>query len=120
MKSSRKTLFVALALVALAVASQAAFAQEAGTAEVHKKSMLQLFQSTGLVGWLMVVVSIAGTALTIEHFINIKREKIAPPEVTEELSALLQEGNYDEAQEVAENGGGYVGNLGGGARGSGH
>ena len=28
MKSSRKTLFVALALVALAVASQAAFAQE--------------------------------------------------------------------------------------------
>src|SRR5690242_20269516 len=108
MKASRKTLFVALALVALAVLTQTAFAQEAGGAESHKKSVLQLFQSTGLVGWLMVLVSISGTALTIEHFINIKREKLSPPEVTEELTALLEEGNYDEAQEVAENNGGYV------------
>jgi biopolymer transport protein ExbB len=115
MKSSRKSLVVALALVTLAVVSQAAFAQEGGAAESHKKSVLELFQSTGLVGWLMVVVSIAGTALTIEHFINIKREKIAPPEVSEELSALLEEGNFDEAQEVADNSGGYVGNLVGAA-----
>jgi biopolymer transport protein ExbB len=112
MKASRRTLVVGLAVVALAVVSQAAFAQEgAPAAEHHGKTMLQLFEATGLVGWLMVIVSVAGTALTIEHFINIKREKLAPPEVTEELSALLEEGNYDEAQEVADNSGGYVGNL---------
>ena len=115
MKASRKTLFVTLALVALAAVSQAAFAQGEPSAEVHKKTMLQLFESTGIVGWLMVCVSIAGTALTIEHFINIKREKISPPEVTEEISALLEEGNLDEAQEVAENNGGYVSNLVGAA-----
>lgn len=111
MKSSRKTLVMALAMVALVVISQAAFAQEGDPAVQHKKSVLQLFESTGLVGWLMVILSIAGTALTIEHVINIKREKISPPEVSEELSALLEEGNHDEAQEVAENSGGYVGNL---------
>ena len=111
MKASRRTLFVALALVALAVVSQAAFAEGEAGPEAHKKSVLQLFESTGLVGWLMVLLSIAGTALTIEHVINIKREKISPPEVSEELSALLEEGNHDEAQEVAENSGGYVGNL---------
>src|SRR5258708_2727757 len=108
MKASRRTLMVALALVAVAVLSQSAFAEGEGE---HKKSVLELFKSTGLVGWLMVMVSVAGTALTIEHFINIKREKISPPEVSEELSALLEEGNYDEAQEVAENHGGYVPNL---------
>jgi biopolymer transport protein ExbB len=102
---------VTLAVVALAVLSQAAFAEGEAPAEGHKKSVLELFQSTGLVGYLMVALSIAGTALTIEHVINIKREKISPPEVSEELSALLEEGNHDEAQEVAENSGGYVGNL---------
>jgi len=111
MKSSRKTLLVTLAVMALVVLSQAAFAEGEPAGEAHKKSVLQLFESTGLVGWLMVLLSIAGTALTIEHVINIKREKISPPEVSEELSALLEEGNHDEAQEVAENSGGYVGNL---------
>ena len=110
MKASRKSLVVALALMVLAVASKAAFA-EGGTEAHHSKSVMELFEATGLVGYLMVGLSIAGTALTIEHFINIKREKIAPPEVTEEISALLEEGNHDEAQEVAENSGGYVGTL---------
>ena len=114
MKASRRNLFVALAVVALAVASQAAFAQEGG-GETHKKTVLQLFEATGIVGYLMVGLSIAGTALTIEHVINIKREKISPPEVSEELSALIEEGNYDEAQEVADNSGGYVGSLVGSA-----
>src|SRR5262245_14554244 len=110
MKASRRSLVVALAVVVLAVASQAAFAEEGG-GEQHKKSVMELFEATGLVGYLMVGLSIAGTALTIEHFINIKREKISPPEVSEEISALLEEGNHDEAQEVAENSGGYVGTL---------
>jgi biopolymer transport protein ExbB len=111
MKASRRTLFVALAMVALASISQSAFAE----GEHKSKSMMELFEATGIVGYLMVGISIAGTALTIEHFINIKREKISPPEVSEELSALLEEGNYDEAQEVADNSGGYVGTLVGSA-----
>ncbi len=113
MKASRRTLFVALAMMTLAVVSQSAFAEEA--AHPPGKSMMELFEATGIVGYLMVGISIAGTALTIEHFINIKREKISPPEVSEELSALLEEGNYDEAQEVADNSGGYVGSLVGSA-----
>ena len=114
MKSSRRNLCVALAIVSLAALSQSAFANEPppGT---HTKTMMELFETTGLVGYLMVVLSIAGTALTIEHVINIKRDKISPPEVTEELTALLEEGNFDEAQEVADNSGGYVGNLVGAA-----
>jgi biopolymer transport protein ExbB len=113
MKSSRKSLLVALAMVSVAVLSQSAFANAPeGT---HTKSVMELFEATGIVGYLMVGLSIAGTALTIEHIINIKREKIAPPEVTEELTALLEEGNFDEAQEVADNSGGYVGSLVGAA-----
>jgi cellobiose-specific phosphotransferase system component IIC len=93
MKSSRKSLLVALAMVSVAVLSQSAFANAPeGT---HTKSVMELFEATGIVGYLMVGLSIAGTALTIEHIINIKREKIAPPEVTEELTALLEEGNFD-------------------------
>jgi len=41
-------------------------------------------------------------ALIIEHFMTLKREKLAPPEVIDEIEELFQEGNYQEALEACE------------------
>src|SRR5262245_24655933 len=66
------------------------------------KSWLELFQTTGIVGYLLLLVSIAGTALCIEHFTSIKREKIAPPDLIDEFDALIEAENYQEAIELAD------------------
>ena len=98
------------ALAALLVTSGALFAQEA--AAPHKgKSWLQLFEATGLVGWLLLGVSIAGTALSIEHFSSIRREKLAPPDIVDELEALIEEENYQGAIEICDDDKGYVATL---------
>jgi biopolymer transport protein ExbB len=102
---SRK-LLAAFFLLAL---SSLALAQEEG--EGKKKSYLELFKTTGPVGWLMVVCSVAGTTLVIEHLVNLRREKLAPEAVAGDLEALINEGLYDEAIELADEEGGYLSHL---------
>jgi biopolymer transport protein ExbB len=90
----------------------AAMAQEL---EGQNKSAMELFQSTGLVGWMMVLVSMTGTALVIEHLVNIRREKLAPTPLAQDLQALIEEEQYDEAVELCDQEGGYLSNLVGAA-----
>ena len=74
-----------------------------------------MFRSTGLVGYLMVGCSMCGTALVIEHAVNIRREKLAPTPLAQDLEALIDEEQYDEAIELCDQEGGYLSNLVGSA-----
>jgi len=108
MNASRKK-FAMLALVAFVSTAGLAMAQEA--AEPQGKSLLELFQATGAVGYLMVLCSMIGTALVIEHAVNIRREKLAPAPLVQDLQALIDEEQYDEAIELCDQEGGYMSNL---------
>ncbi len=106
MKSYRTLFLGILALVVVLGLPNLAFGQEA-----KGKSWLELFESTGPVGWLLLFTSAGGFALVIEHFVNIRREKFAPPELTDELQQLIDDKQYDEAIQVCDDDGGYVANL---------
>jgi biopolymer transport protein ExbB len=99
-----------LAAVMLVAMTGAASAQEHGPPG-GGKTLLELFQTTGPVGYLLVGVSMAGTALVIEHIVNIKREKYAPPEFVDEMRELIDQGQYDDAVAAADAEGGYMGSL---------
>lgn len=103
---------VAFVLVLLALSSTVLLAQEAA-ADPHAggKSWWDLFQSTGLVGYLLLMVSVAGTALVIEHSSSIRRDKIAPPELVDELEALIEAEQYKEAIEVCDDDKGFLANT---------
>ena len=45
---------------------------------------------------------IAMVALIIEHFVSIQRDKIVPPEIIDEIEALFEEEEYQEALELCE------------------
>ena len=108
MKMPRKSLLVGVAVLALFVVAGTAFAQEG---ETQTKSWLALFQTTGFVGYLMLGVSMVGTALVIEHLVNLRREKLAPAALADEVEALMNEGKYDEVIEICDVEAGYLGNL---------
>jgi biopolymer transport protein ExbB len=103
----RSIVFTATAML---ITSGLLAAQEGGAHE-GGKSWLELFKTTGIVGWLLLGVSIAGTALVIEHFTSIRREKIAPPELCDELEAFIETESYQEAIELCDDDRGYVANL---------
>lgn len=60
------------------------------------------YENAGLIGYLIVLMSIVALALIIENFMNIKREKLAPPDLIDELEALFDEENFQEAAELCE------------------
>lgn len=66
------------------------------------RTMMELFEATGLVGYLLVGCSVIGTTLVIEHMVNLRRSKLAPDDVAEELQALIEDGAYDDAYEVCQ------------------
>jgi biopolymer transport protein ExbB len=98
-------------LCMLVLSSVAMAAEEGGEGGAHKKTLLELFETTGPVGWLMLVTSVIGTTLTLQYIVSITREKLAPTELAEELEALMSEGNYDEAIELCDSEGGYLATI---------
>ena len=107
MNAPRKK-FALMAVLAVVLMASVALAQEEN---VQKKSILELFKSTGFVGYLMVICSMTGTALVIEHTVNLRREKLAPAPLIQDLQALIDEEQYDEAIELCDQEGGYISNL---------
>ena len=114
MKPSWKK-FAILSALALVLLAGVALAQEEAVHAAPKKSWLELFKATGLVGYLMVICSMTGTAFVIEHAVNIRREKLAPTPLAQDLEALINEEQYDEAIELCDQEGGYLSNLVGAA-----
>ncbi len=94
-------LLTCLVLVGLLVADTL-FAQEAGGIEAHKKSWFDLFKSTGPVGILLLLLSIGGMALVIEHAVNIRNEKLIPPDLVSQLDEALDAGDTERAYEACQ------------------
>jgi biopolymer transport protein ExbB len=107
MNAPRKK-FALMAVLAVVLMASVALAQEE---QAQKKSLLELFKATGAVGYLMVLCSMTGTALVIEHAVNLRREKLAPAPLIQDLQALIDEEQYDEAIELCDQEGGYISNL---------
>lgn len=110
MKSFKRPLMFGLAALAVLLVANTALAQE-GDAHAGGKSWLELFETTGFVGYLMVAVSIAGVSLVVEHLVNIRREKLAPASLAQELEALIDEEQFDDAVELCDEEGGYLSHL---------
>lgn len=78
---------------------------ESAISEVFK------YENAGIVGYLIVLMSIVALALIIENFMNIKREKLAPPDVLDELEALFDGESFQEAVELCEQEKNYLTNC---------
>lgn len=61
------------------------------------------YENAGIIGYVIVAMSVISLALIIENFVSIKREKLAPPDLIDELGALFDEENFQEATELCEN-----------------
>ena len=89
-------------LIVFLVFAAPALAQDAA-AEGESRSLMDTFKDAGQIGWLIVALSVVALALVIENFVSLRRDKLAPPELIDEIQALFDEGQYQEAMELCEN-----------------
>lgn len=92
-------LFAALPLLAQDGAEGAAPA----AAEDTSLSLWNLIVLSGFIGWVIIFLSIVTLAVIIENYVTLSREKLAPPEIVDEIQSLFEEGQFQEAMELCEN-----------------
>jgi biopolymer transport protein ExbB len=85
-------------------------AQEGGGGESPIAEAFK-YDNAGLIGYLIIVLSIVALALIIENFMTIKREKLAPPDLLGELEALFDGESFQEAVELCEQEKNYLTNC---------
>ena len=56
----------------------------------------------GPIGIVIMLLSVATLALIIEFGVNVRADKLCPPELIDEIEALLEEDEYQEALELCE------------------
>ncbi|MBC8330083.1 MAG: MotA/TolQ/ExbB proton channel family protein [Planctomycetes bacterium] len=76
--------------------------EAASDAPASKVGIFEAIGSGGPIGFTIIGVSVVAGTLIVEHFMSIKRDKLAPPEAIDEIEELLQEGNYQEVLEYCE------------------
>jgi biopolymer transport protein ExbB len=112
---SKRRLLVAggMAAVALLLASGGAYAQEEPQfiPEEARINIGNILKWGGWCGWVIILHSVALVALIIEHFINVKKDKIVPPELVDEIEALFEEEEYQEALELCESEPNFLTNI---------
>lgn len=95
-----------VAVVAMLACSGTVFAQdEDGEEEVTTSSGLTIgmvLEGAGPIGWFILFVSVISLSLIIEHFVSIRRDKLAPPEIIDQMHELFDQENYQEAMELCE------------------
>ncbi|MCA9319283.1 MAG: MotA/TolQ/ExbB proton channel family protein [Planctomycetes bacterium] len=96
-----KTSAFALTALALGALASPSYAINAG----------KLITGGGGIGFVILFLSVVGLALIIEHFINVRREKLAPPELIDELEQFFNEEQYQEALELCESEPNYLTNV---------
>jgi len=69
----------------------------------QNESVGDLIKASGLIGWCIILLSIVALAVVIESFVTLKRDKLAPPEVIEEIRGLFDDEQFQDAMELCEN-----------------
>lgn len=97
-----------LVLVLLAVPLMAQDDAEEKGAE----TMLSLiFRAGGIIGYVIMLLSVIGLALIIEHAISVTRDKLAPPDIIETLESHLDNNDVQGAYELCEQNPNYLTNI---------
>ncbi|MAG31572.1 MAG: hypothetical protein CL908_11860 [Deltaproteobacteria bacterium] len=76
------------------------------------ESMLGLiFRAGGVIGYVIIALSVVGLALIIEHAISVSRDKLAPPDVIETIESHLDNNDVQGAYEFCEQNPNYLTNV---------
>jgi len=110
MKATRMAPLMLMATLVVGVIAGPAWAQEAG--EVETKSIVDAYiLAGGPIGFVIIFFSFIALALTIEHIVNIKRDKIVPPQLIDEIEGMFENEEYQEALELCEAEPNYLTNI---------
>lgn len=109
--SPKTLLLTGLAVTTVAFPALAQEGGHAGAAAHKEKTLWDLFEATGTIGWLMLLTFTIGLGLLIQNSMSLRKDKLGPPTLIDELETLIEENNFDEALAVCQADGSYLANV---------
>lgn len=104
--------FIRLAVVVVCVALPSiAMADDDQAAGGRELTIQDMLAAGGLVGYLILALSLVMVALIVDHLINIRRTTLMPPGLAEEVHTCLANRNLDEAKLLCKEHPGYLSRL---------
>ena len=100
---SKKAIWRVLAIVALMACVTCILGQEVIPEEPEATSdytLWGLIRVSGFIGWIIILLSVTTMALAIEHIVSLRRDKLIPPELLQEIEDLFEEEAYEEVMET--------------------
>jgi biopolymer transport protein ExbB len=98
--------------VALVLGASSLFAQTEGTDEEQKEiSLWSVIHSGGVIGYLILLMSVVAVAFIVEHFITIRRAKILPPALVAQLEEHIAKKEYAPAQQACATDGSFLAEI---------
>ena len=102
MKAFRMGVLVAVLAFVLGMVATPVMAQDAA-AEPESQSWVEAYITAGgPIGFVILFLSFVSLALIIEHIVNVKRDKIVPPQLIDEIEGMMDNEEYQEALELCE------------------
>ena len=102
MKAMRIAVVMVLAVLVVGLLAGPAMAQEGATQEQSTSWVEAYITAGGTIGFVILFCSFISLALIIEHIVNIKRDKIVPPQLIDEIEGMFENEEYQEALELCE------------------
>lgn len=105
MKSRLLLCLFAASFVMMFIAAGMVVAQEGEgeeTGQTREYGFLDMVAAGGMVGHTIILCSVISLAMIIESFVNLRRDKLIPPEILSEIEVLFEDEEYDEAIELCE------------------
>ncbi|MCK5114722.1 MAG: MotA/TolQ/ExbB proton channel family protein [Phycisphaerae bacterium] len=65
----------------------------------------------GVIGYLILLMSLVAMAYIIEQFISVRRDRLIPDALIAELEPLIESGKYEEATDLCRKDGSYLGRV---------
>lgn len=72
--------------------------RESSTEEKVPTTLWSMYVASGLIGYVITLLSVIGLGFIVEHFLTIRKATIMPDYAVEELDNLLRQGKLDAAQ----------------------
>ncbi len=95
MRRSVPVLALSVVLLFLAAASAQGQAGEAADTPAQR-SLLDLVQAGGPVGYAIILLSLCGVALVVDSYLRLKDEKLVPRNLAEQVHELSTKGRFEE------------------------
>ena len=95
-------LILLIAFVAFAPVTVLAMQDGAAAAPLETDAATTFFEDAGAIGMVIIGLSVVALTLIIKEMMAVRRDQLAPPELVDEIEALFEAGEYQEAIELCE------------------